>query len=241
MVSKNANAIEFDVTPVKQNGEIVFKVYHSGDILHTPVSKFDRFLANLKSHLDNRNIALVEFDCKQDSSIDAAAYARALAARIKDAGIPAGLTVMSVPKAQAAIFSTELKGGETPLFDCGIDSYLEGYGDLTAEEWAVEVENTGATFIGVGIAAIAPSPMPGWMPWIQTMTNRRDKVKNFKKAYFWTLNSKTSMRKCLDYGVDGIITNYPARLHEVMQEEPYRGIVRPATQSDSQFEVHGFK
>lgn len=237
MVMDHANAIECDITPELRDGEIVFYVYHSGDILYTKPEEFDAFLLNIKSHLDKRNIALVELDCKQDDSIAPAEYAKALASKLIEAGIPPELTVMSVPKAQSGIFASTLKGEDT-FFDCGIDSYLEGYGSLTAEQWVKEVEVTGATFLGVGVFSLAPSPMPSWMSWIQEMTNRRDSEEKIKKAYFWTLNRRVSMRKCLDYGVDGIITNYPARLHEVLNEEPYRSMVRPATQEDSQFRVH---
>jgi glycerophosphoryl diester phosphodiesterase len=40
------------------------------------------------------------------------------------------------------------------------------------------------------------------------------------------VDSKSIMRQLLDYGVDGILTNYPETLKEVLNEEPYRGIYR---------------
>ena len=243
MIEKNANAIEFDLTPVDENGGIGFKVYHSGDFCYTRADEFDDYLRNLKAHIDNEEIALIELDCKQKASIDPAEYARALAQRLMDAGIPANLVLFSVPRAEAAIFKRVLKdadeNGET-LFDAGIDSYLQDYSGLTADSWVAKVEAIGSTFIGVGASSVNPSFMPDWMSWVQAMTNLRDANGHFKKSYYWTLNRRVSMRKCLDYGVDGVITNYPARMNEVLNEAPYNRLFKRATQADSQFDVHGF-
>ncbi|HZW72493.1 MAG TPA: glycerophosphodiester phosphodiesterase family protein, partial [Caldimonas sp.] len=41
----------------------------------------------------------------------------------------------------------------------------------------------------------------------------------------WTVNAVADMRKLLDWGVDGLITDYPDRLREVMRE---RGLPLPA-------------
>ena len=40
----------------------------------------------------------------------------------------------------------------------------------------------------------------------------------------WTVNETADMRRLIDWGVDGIITDYPDRLREVMKE---RGIGLP--------------
>jgi glycerophosphoryl diester phosphodiesterase len=40
----------------------------------------------------------------------------------------------------------------------------------------------------------------------------------------WTVNEKTDMERLMDLGVDGIITDYPTRLREVMAE---RGLKLP--------------
>jgi len=34
----------------------------------------------------------------------------------------------------------------------------------------------------------------------------------------WTVNGSADMRRLLDWGVDGIITDYPDRLRELMRE-----------------------
>ena len=41
----------------------------------------------------------------------------------------------------------------------------------------------------------------------------------------WTVNEAADMRRLIDWGVDGIITDYPDRLREVMRE---RGLALPA-------------
>ena len=40
----------------------------------------------------------------------------------------------------------------------------------------------------------------------------------------WTVNETADMRRLIDWGVDGIITDYPDRLREVMRE---RGLALP--------------
>ena len=40
----------------------------------------------------------------------------------------------------------------------------------------------------------------------------------------WTVNETADMRRLIDWGADGIITDYPDRLREVMKE---RGIALP--------------
>lgn len=39
-----------------------------------------------------------------------------------------------------------------------------------------------------------------------------------KLIHVWTVNEKDMMKKIIAFGVDGIITNYPDRLHEVLKE-----------------------
>jgi len=39
-----------------------------------------------------------------------------------------------------------------------------------------------------------------------------------KRIHVWTVNEKDMMKKIIAFGVDGIITNYPDRLHEVLKE-----------------------
>jgi|GEM_PF-6698443 hypothetical protein len=242
MISLGANAVECDITPVKNNEDVLFKVYHSGDLSYTNEDEFDDYLANLKYHLDEKNISMVMFDCKQDDEISPEKYVQSLAEKLINHSFSPQNVVFSVPAAVSSEFRNLLgtSEDEAPLFPCAMDSYLEDYGDLTPQQWAEESQSTGADFLGVGMSAYAPSPMANWMEWIQALVNKRDTQGEIKKAYYWTLNKKESMRKAIDYGVDGIITNYPSRLDEVMKEDPYTEIIKNADQNDSIFKVHGF-
>ncbi len=217
------------------NGNIEFNIKHSGD--------FNDYLRNLKKHLDAQKIALIMLDTKQADDVDPKAYALALSERLIMVGINPELSTMSVPAAVSAQFREVLgyHGDFAAFYPCGLDSYLEDYGNLTELQWVKQAEATGASFLGVGAAAqFFWSPMKDWMSWIQVMTNRRDTHGSFKKAYYWTTNRKTSMRKALDYGVDGMITDDPDDLYAIVQERPYKRMLRLATQKDSQFKVHGF-
>jgi glycerophosphoryl diester phosphodiesterase len=42
------------------------------------------------------------------------------------------------------------------------------------------------------------------------------------KLHVWTINDKETMRKLLNMGVDGIISDYPDRLYQVFQEYGYK-------------------
>ena len=244
MVSVGSNMIEFDVTPELVDGNIEFNVFHSGDRDWTRYPDFNNYLRNLKNHMDQGNIAMIMLDTKQAEGVDPALYARALAERLMLVGIPAELAVMSVPAAVAQTFRNALgqQGSETAFYPCGLDAYLEDYGDLTEQQWVDQVEATGATFLGVGAAAeFFWSPMKNWMSWIQALVNRRDQKGQHSKSYFWTINKRSSMRKCLDYGVDGVITDNPERMHAILQEPEYQRVYRLATRHDSQFRVHGYE
>lgn len=42
-------------------------------------------------------------------------------------------------------------------------------------------------------------------------------IENGLKVYTWTCNSEENMKRMIDYGVSGIITNYPARLKSLIE------------------------
>ena len=42
------------------------------------------------------------------------------------------------------------------------------------------------------------------------------------KVIPWTVNDKATMYQLIDHGVDGIITDYPDRLREVMKEHKFK-------------------
>jgi hypothetical protein len=56
---------------------------------------------------------------------------------------------------------------------------------------------------------------------------------NVKKVYHWTIDLSQYLRESLRLGVDGIITNHPERLLEVLKEEEFADKYRIANQSDN--------
>ena len=151
--------------------------------------------------------------------------------------------VFSVPGNYTKTFGASVK---KLGFTGPIDGYLEGsypstgagYGRVA---YVDQMEGYGADMLGVGIdAKVVTSPMNKWMHWLMEMANQRDRDHKLKKVYFWTVNSGTSIRKILDYGIDGMISDHPNNVYKVVNSSPYNQMVRMATQADSLKEVHGF-
>ncbi|XP_067130445.1 dermonecrotic toxin LspiSicTox-betaIE1ii-like [Centruroides vittatus] len=57
--------------------------------------------------------------------------------------------------------------------------------------------------------------------------------KYLDKVYFWTTDLKSTMRKALSLQVDGIITNFPGKLSNVLMEEEFKKLYRLANQFDN--------
>lgn len=54
---------------------------------------------------------------------------------------------------------------------------------------------------------------------IQEAITLRDSGSSFSMVYVWTVNSKSSMRTYINLGVDGLITDNPARLKDLLATE----------------------
>lgn len=247
-IEKNgANAIECDITPLKKDGKIEFMVYHPWDFFRGRIfnrytragKETDSFFCNLKRHLDQKKLAMIMFDCKAKKGVAQNQYAEALVSLLKKHGIHEKFCLISVPGKEPQLIKDFYAGlGD---FNAAKDAYNGGYAKNNLDNWIRFVKNVGATFIGLGIdAKVFFSRMSRWIPWIQRVTKERDEQNPGapKKVLFWTLNTKGAMRKTLDYGVDGIITNFPKKLNQVLKEHPYCEQFRLATQNDSLFEKH---
>lgn len=74
---------------------------------------------------------------------------------------------------------------------------------------------------------------------IGRVISARDSADSFiQKVYDWTVDEKDIMRKALRYGVDGIITNRPKLLIEVLGEPEFEGGFRLATIEDDPFSLY---
>ena len=63
-----------------------------------------------------------------------------------------------------------------------------------------------------GVAAVNP-----WFKGINRRLVEKAHEKGFK-LFTYTVNKEADMKKCIEYGVDGIITNYPVRLKKLLKE-----------------------
>jgi glycerophosphoryl diester phosphodiesterase len=74
---------------------------------------------------------------------------------------------------------------------------------------------------------------------LESLIKKRDEQSfetNVKKVYHWTIDLSQYLRESLRLGVDGIITNHPERLLEVLKEEEFADKYRIANQSDNPWE-----
>ncbi|XP_077538485.1 dermonecrotic toxin SPH-like isoform X6 [Haemaphysalis longicornis] len=77
---------------------------------------------------------------------------------------------------------------------------------------------------------------------LQSVIDDRDSEKResfVDKAYQWTVDLPKQLRRSLRRGVDGIITNRPTRLKNILQEEEFQSKLREATAADSPWRRFG--
>jgi hypothetical protein len=142
----------------------------------------------------------------------------------------------------------KFKKGADSLFQNGFpgafDAYLEESYPSSAKQYVDDAEKWGANFLGIGVdsfimekvqkdlGSIPIYPPNSWWAWVAEMSNRRDQTGKIKKAYFWTVDQPVNQRQALDYGVDGIISNWPSRVRVIIQDPPYNRYYRLASPND---------
>ena len=234
-VKSGVNGVEFDISAEGETSAAAdygFKVSHpapcpsecSAPSNVTYKDKFGEYLSNLKKHIDNGKLAMLLFDCKFKKTDDGAKYAQSLVNAVRKAGIPDYACLLCVDRSLATAIFDELNRLN---FYCHRDVYINTnnpYSDYDSpEKYFHEMSQYRPTFHGVGHDPFGRAPMWKWMPWIQNLCNRRDsgtdlKTSSLRKVYFWTVDSKEDMKNCIDYGVDGLITNYPDTLMQVLRD-----------------------
>ncbi len=246
-VNDGANAAEFDITPESNpaSDETAFSVFHGWplpDIHFTAAKDFSAYLKNIKIYMDEGKLAMVIVDCKNPSSPSVETYASRLATNLKNHKFDLERTVVSVPKDHAKAFAAEMKKNGFP---CHVDSYYESYPsqsdrDLSAiQDWVTTIRDAGATMVGVGKDHKVRGEFFRYAYWLTGLLKERDASNKFKKIYFWTANTAYIARQVLDYGVDGILTDEPKTITNVIKEAPYNQIFRMATAKDKVSTVHG--
>jgi glycerophosphoryl diester phosphodiesterase len=230
-IRQGANAIEADVSPVLQGGNVELGLYHVGDLLHTPAGRLDPWLADAAAHLHADRLAMLMLDCKLRAGVGIPRYAHALVTALRRAGLPADRVAVSLP-AEAARPMLDLLH-EALDYPCAVDIYQSLYDEADQQRWPALADQLGANFLGVGLDSAAFwSPMPVWTHWLQALANYRDAGHGVSKVYYWTIDAPRSMRKCLDLTMDGIITNDPGALTRLLCEPPYDRLYRLATRND---------
>nr|A4USB4.1 RecName: Full=Dermonecrotic toxin LiSicTox-alphaV1; AltName: Full=Dermonecrotic toxin 6; Short=DT6; AltName: Full=LiRecDT6; AltName: Full=Phospholipase D; Short=PLD; AltName: Full=Sphingomyelin phosphodiesterase D 6; Short=SMD 6; Short=SMase D 6; Short=Sphingomyelinase D 6; Flags: Precursor [Loxosceles intermedia]ABO87656.1 dermonecrotic toxin isoform 6 [Loxosceles intermedia] len=80
--------------------------------------------------------------------------------------------------------------------------------------------------------------------WLRTLKRVREAVANrdssngyINKVYYWTVDKYASVRDAINAGADGIMTNYPNVIVDVLKENDFKGKFRMATYNDNPWET----
>jgi hypothetical protein len=236
-----ANVVECDVGPRARSGKEELMVFHRFAPPYfrrtTARASLAEVLAEARGSLDR--LSLVMFDCHvlRDGE-DYRAHGRRLADAI-GAMLPPERVLFSVPEVEMAPLFDGLRDAG---FGAGRDLCLDGESPGRGQDrrWVDTAESLGTTTVGVGTDGFVPwHRLAGWFGPLAAAVNARDRGGSVAKVYYWTVSTKAAMRKLLDFAVDGVLVNEPRALREVLEEEPYKDLYRPAGPGDSQFRVHG--
>ena len=228
-VAQGANALEVDVS------------YRNGHMLaaETPplpgwmqTSELSDWLKNAVKH----PLAFVYFDCKMTHvpDQDFHRFGVELAAKVKAAGIPPERCLFSVGDPSAAALFEGVAAGGYGAAGRSMDGLHTSHPDEVAPNfWAQTAAANRLDVVGTGRSNLEFYKLLNhWWPPIQATVAARDHGQLPKKVVHWTLQAKENMRKMLDLGVDGIITDEEADLSAILLEQPYRQLCRKAKPSD---------
>ncbi|XP_042147536.1 dermonecrotic toxin SPH-like [Ixodes scapularis] len=114
-------------------------------------------------------------------------------------------------------------------FDVGQSSSMEDVGDMYAE-----LNITGHRWYDQGITNCLNFLFDTNQLEAPIANREADDATSFvDKTYFWTTDLKSSMREVLRLGVDGILTNKPEFVIEVLNEDEFKQSVRLANAEDN--------
>jgi glycerophosphoryl diester phosphodiesterase len=155
---------------------------------------------------------------------------RALVKVIRDNGVERRATIQSFDwRVQALVRK------EAPEIAVSYLTSQQQWGDnvmaghATDSPWTADVQWREHRSVPKMVAAAAGGPGSGvtWSPYFGELSEAQ--VREAKalglKVLPWTVNERGDMDRLIEWGVDGIITDYPDRLREVMQG---RGLTLPA-------------
>ena len=71
---------------------------------------------------------------------------------------------------------------------------------------------------------------------LEMLVHERDQPNSYcSKVYRWTIDLSDSIKTALRYGIDGIMTNHPERVVEILREPEFESNFRLATIRDNPF------
>nr|ANY30990.1 loxtox protein [Loxosceles similis] len=125
------------------------------------------------------------------------------------------------------------RGVEHLLKNVGFDGGLDNLKDIKAMWESIRVKSN--VWQGDGVPNCLSHRYPDQR--LREELDARDAAEGYiDKVYHWTIDDKTRMRKSLDLEVDGMITNVPEKLVEILQEQQYANKFRLATVDDDPFQ-----
>jgi len=143
--------------------------------------------------------------------------------------------LISIPSVKqieiARSFERTLQAADPTFYTNKIGFDFSGNEDLNAIQSAIQTAQISHNiWQGDGITNCLPR---GTRRLLDALS-RRDQPNNeyVDKVYWWTVDKKETMRRTLSLGVDGLITNQPYSLMEVLQETEFVNTFRLATIKD---------
>lgn len=214
-VDQGANAVELDLT--YRHGEV--RIGHPPPNppacwwAHERGDDVDAYLSSLAQRLRERSLELAILDIKSPER-DTQVWATALAKTLSAAGVPPERVVFSLPVESAVPFVSALRSGG---FDVAhVDAWHDTVDPNLPDDWVDASCAAGACFLGIGSDPIVFwRPTRSWRKALTAMVDRRDRGA-LHHVYFWTLESRRSVRFALDLGVDGVIVNRPRRFAHIL-------------------------
>lgn len=230
-MKNGANAMEVDVG--HRNGTML-----AAESIPLPgwmqTSPLPEWFASAKKHFDQ--MAFIYFDCKMDHvpNNDFRAFGKALGEAVKEAGIAPERCLFAVGDPNgAALFAglSEAGFGESCK---GMDGLHTGDPSSVAPTyWAHVAKEQHLQSIGTGRSNLEfYKLLSDWWAPIRETVLARDNGRAPRYIIHWTLQERENMRKILDLGVDGIITDQEDVLRDIFMEEPYKHLCRAATVAD---------
>jgi hypothetical protein len=231
-LDKGANAIEVDIS------------YRDGKIMAAEVpplrgwqdiSDPGVWLRHMQACKERWGFIYVDCKLHQVPDDNYYAYGQAIAKIFLDAGIDPKGCMFSIPDASGIDIHRAVRAsgfaGSSFAID-GVDGGIPLH--RNPQDWPNAADEYKLEVIGMGRVGILTlvSPLEAWWPPVQATVAARDAGRLPKNIIFWSLTEKTSMRKVLDVGVDGMIADSEENLVAVLQEEPYRQFCRRAEPSD---------